>query len=128
MRSGAKYEVSQQDIYQTLLAAMYENEEKIFASRTALANQDSIDRRFETEARLTTERETEDDDFAFQERFLSQKIDELKRAEPVNAAALESAEAELSTLQDEHDVRVADLDGSALRAREAEAFRELSLD
>ena len=89
---------------------MYDNEEKIFGARFALVNQDSADRRFETESRLATELETEEDDFAFQERFLNQQISELNRAEPVDSAALEAAQAELSTRRDENEVRLAALD------------------
>ena len=122
-RAEAKYEASEQKIYQTLLAAMYENEEKIFDARTALANRDSIDRRFETEAQLTTERETADDDFAFQERFLNQRIDELKRAEPVNAAALESAEEEFAALEADYDAKLSDLDDRLAKFDEVESAR-----
>lgn len=109
-RALARYEASEQRIYQTLLSAMYENEEKIFSARRALAEQDSLDRRFEFEAQLANERETVEDDFAFQERLYERQIAELRGSEPVNETRLAAAEEELAELRSEYDAKIAALD------------------
>ena len=108
LRSEIRYETEEQRIYSVLLSAMYENEERIFVSRRELANQDSLDRQFEFGNRLATEREAQEDEFAFQERFLSQQINQLNREEPVNATELESTQTQLDELQASNDEKLAE--------------------
>lgn len=102
-RAALRYENSEQEIYQTLLAAMYDNEENIFDAQIDLAYQDSENRTFDTEAELANALEAEEDDFAFQERLLTRQIADINSAEPVDEAALEAARQELEQLRADHD-------------------------
>jgi len=125
-RAEARYESEEQGIYQTLLAAMYGNEEQIFDARKELAQRDSEDRRFEFESRMTRDREAEEDEFAFQERFLTRQISDLNRSEPVDEAALESAQNDLALLRENHDQAVSDFDQQArdFQTRDEQQLRD----
>jgi hypothetical protein len=102
---------------------MYENEEKIFDSRRALAEQDSADRIFEFEARLLNERETEEDDFAFQERLYERQIADASREEPVNENQLAELEQALDDLRENHSAKLAESDEQEKSFQENESAR-----
>lgn len=122
-RALASYEASEQRIYQTLLGAMYTNEENIFRARRALAEQDSRDRRFEFETRISDEREEAEDDFGFQERLYRRQIADLRREDPVDENRVTELEAQLEQLRFDYDERIAGISERETSFRETESAR-----
>ena len=120
--ANRRYEETESQLYQQLLAAMYSNEEKIFQSRLSAIRLDSEDRKFDYETEYKKSIEVLEEDFALQERFLKQKISDLKRAAKEKAAASETeddetedpeltaAEEELARKTEEHETGMADLE------------------
>ena len=85
--ANTRYEETESQLFQQLLAAMYSNEEKLFQARISAIRLDSEDRKFDYETEYQKSLEFLEEEFAFQERFLRQKINELRRD-------LKAAEAE----------------------------------
>jgi hypothetical protein len=99
-------------IYERLLAAMYRNEEKIFLARLQSAKEDADGRAFDFRTAQNKILESLEDEFAFQERFLSAKISQLKKDSP-DSEELTSTQEELKTKQEEYKQAVAELDDEA---------------
>jgi hypothetical protein len=87
------YKGKERKTYLNLLSALYSHEEKIFQARLTSVREDSDSRMFDFETEIRKTRETLEDDFAFESRFLSQKISQLKKEE--------GKEAELAAANDE---------------------------
>jgi hypothetical protein len=102
------YKAKEKKIYERLLAAMYRNEEKIFQARLQSVREDADSREFDFRASQNKALEALEDEFAFQERFLSAKIADLKKNNP-DSPELASAQEELKTKQDAYDQAVAEL-------------------
>jgi hypothetical protein len=102
-------------LYQRLLAAMYSNEEKIFQDRLTAIKLDSANRKFEFETEYEKSLEQLEEDYAFQERFLEQKISDLEREAKESGSDTEDpeligAEEELEQEKADYDAAVAELE------------------
>ena len=106
------YKAEEKKIYERLLAAMYRNEEKIFQARLQSVKEDAESREFDFRTVQDKALEAMEDEFAFQERFLSAKISDLKKNNP-DSPQLASAQEELKAKQEEYNEAVADLDDKA---------------
>lgn len=116
------YREKEKKIYERLLAAMYRNEEKIFQDRLASAKEDAETREFDFRTAHERTLESLEDEFAFQERFLSARISELKKDNP-DSAELASAQEELETKREEYDQAVAGLEDRARSFSSSEQAR-----
>ncbi|UCF98442.1 MAG: hypothetical protein JSV89_02650, partial [Spirochaetaceae bacterium] len=116
------YKSMEKTIYERLLAAMYRNEEKIFQARLQSAREDAGNREFDFQTAHDRTLESLEDEFAFQERFLSAKISDLKKNSP-DSAELTSAQEELKAKEEEYKQAVAELDEKAKSFSNAEEAR-----
>ena len=107
-----RYEETETRIYQELIAAMYSNEEKIFQAQLNSIRLDSEERKFDFDGEQQRSRETLEEDFAFRERFLVQKIADLQRV--ARESESESEDPELleteAELADQREVLATALD------------------
>jgi len=113
------YKAKEKRIYERLLAAMYRNEEKIFQARLQSVKEDAESRLFDFRTAQDKALESLEDEFAFQERFLSAKIADLKKNNP-DSAELVSTQEELEAKQEEYDQAVAELDEKAKKFSDTE--------
>jgi len=116
------YKAKEQKIYERLLAAMYRNEERIFQSRLQSVKEDAAIRAFDFVTAQDKTREALEDELAFQERFLTAKISQLKRDEP-ESEQLTVAQQELESKQQEHKTALAELDSEAVEFDRSEKER-----
>ena len=122
------YKAKEKKIYERLLAAMYRNEEKIFQARLQSVKEDAETREFDFRTAQDKALESLEDEFAFQERFLSAKIADLKKNNP-DSPELTSAQEELKTKEQDYDQAVAELQEKAKRfsdTEEAKVNREVA--
>jgi hypothetical protein len=113
------YKAKEKNIYEQLLAAMYRNEEKIFQARLQSVKEDAESREFDFRTAQDKTLESLEDEFAFQERFLSAQIADLKKNNP-DSPELASAKEELETKQEEYKQAVAALEEQAKSFSETE--------
>ena len=109
MREKAQrdYKAKEERLYTLLLSSMYRHEERILQSRLSSISQDSLARKAALEQGISKERESADDNFAFQQRLLGRQIsDEEKKIKDAQTAggtadeeALKARKAELSQLE-----------------------------
>lgn len=116
------YKAKEKKIYERLLAAMYRNEEEIFQARLQSAKEDADIRNYDFETDQEKTKESLEDEFAFQERYLSSKISQLKRDNP-DSQELASTEEELKAKEAEYDQAVAQLEEKAKSFSENERSR-----
>lgn len=116
------YKAKEKKIYERLLAAMYRNEEKIFQERLQSAKHDADIRSYDFRTDQQKTLQSLEDDFAFQERFLSAKISDLKKNSP-DSPELSSAQEELKAKQEEYNQAVADLADKAKQFDNSEKTR-----
>ena len=113
------YKAKEKKIYERLLAAMYRNEERIFQARLQSAKEDADSHQYDFKTAHNKTLESLEDEFAFQERFLSAKISQLKKESP-DSTELASTEEELKAKREEYQQAVAELDEKAKNFRDAE--------
>ncbi|MEE9308878.1 MAG: hypothetical protein V3V57_15260 [Spirochaetia bacterium] len=118
-KAHRNYKAKEKKIYERLLAAMYRNEERIFQARLQSAKEDADSREYDFKTAQNKTRESLEDEFAFQERFLAAKISQLKK-ESSDSAELASTEEELKAKQEEYKQAVEELDEKAKNFSEAE--------
>jgi hypothetical protein len=106
------YKAKEKKIYERLLAAMYRNEEKIFQARLQSVKEDAESREFDFRTAQDKALESLEDEFAFQERFLSAKIADLKNNNP-DSPELTSAQEELDAKEEQYNQAVAELQEKA---------------
>jgi hypothetical protein len=109
-KAQRNYKAKEKRVYERLLAAMYGQEEKIFQARLGAAKDDAELRRYDFETEQAQVREALENEFAFQERFLSRKIAEAKSQ---GSAELESLQQELAQKEQEYEEALAELDQKA---------------
>jgi hypothetical protein len=118
-KANRNYKAKEKKIYERLLAAMYRNEERIFQARLQSTREDADSREYDFRTAQNKTRESLEDEFAFQERFLSAKISQLKKESP-GSAELASTEEELKAKEEEYKQAAAELDEKAKSFNEAE--------
>ena len=116
------YKAKEKKVYERLLAAMYRNEEEIFQARLQSAKHDADTRSYDFRTDQEKTLQSLEDEFAFQERFLSAKISQLKRDDP-ESAELASAQEELKAKQEEYNQAVTDLSDKAKQFDNSEKTR-----
>jgi hypothetical protein len=99
-RAIESYEAKERSIYTDLLSVSYTNEENIIQARSAALELSHVNRTYDLETQLRKERERVENDFAFQDRYLSKKIEELEQRVKADETD-ENAAKELAALQDE---------------------------
>ena len=118
-KANRNYKAKEKKIYERLLAAMYRNEERIFQARLQSAKEDADNRGYDFRTAQNKTRESLEDEFAFQERFLSAQISQLKKESP-DSAELASTEEEVKAKRGEYQQAVAELDEKAKNFSDAE--------
>lgn len=94
------YEKKENKIYTDLLSAKYTNEEKLINARADALELDYDNRRYDLETQYQKEHERIEDEFAFQERYLSNKISEQEKKVKADEGG-ETAANELASLKEE---------------------------
>ena len=94
------YEKKENKIYTDLLSAKYTNEEKLINARADALDLDYDNRRYDLETQYQKEHERIEDEFAFQERYLSNKISEQEKKVKADEGG-ETAANELASLKEE---------------------------
>jgi len=110
------YKAKEESLYTQLLSSMYRHEERMFQARLESVNQDAVTRRSATTLELTKARETLDDNYAFQQRYLGRQItDEEKKVkeagEGADASQLKALRADLAQKDAEYLEGRKDVDG-----------------
>ena len=105
-----RYLATESRLYQQLLAAMYSNEEKIFQERLNAIRLGSEERKFDYETEYRKSIELLEEDYAFQERLLNRKINDLKKA--AKESESETEDPALAASQDELEQKSADYDAA----------------
>jgi hypothetical protein len=94
------YEEKENKIYTDLLSVMYTNEEKIINAQADALEEDFENRRYDLETQFQKERERIEEEFAFQERYLSKKISDQQKKVKSDEGG-EAAANELAALEEE---------------------------
>ena len=110
------YEEKENKIYTELLSVIYRNEENIINARSEALKLAFENRRYDLETQMQKDRERIEDEFAFQERYLSNKISELQKkvksdeGGEVVAGGLASLQDELSGKQQSYKEELEELE------------------
>jgi hypothetical protein len=117
----ADYEEKELGIYADLLSVMYTNEEGIVESAAGALSRNFENRKYDLETQMKKDRERVADEFAFQERYLTNRVSELQKqakAEGGGQAARELAavQKELAGEQDAHKAALEELEKRSHRA------------
>jgi hypothetical protein len=99
-KAFAGYEEKEYNIYMNLLSVLYRHEENIINARAEAFRQAHENRLYDLETQMRKELERIEDEFSFQERYLSQKISELQKRVKSDEGD-EAAARELTSLQEE---------------------------
>jgi hypothetical protein len=112
----AKYEKEENEIYTDLLSVRYTNEEKLIDATVDAIEQDFENNRYDYATQYQKEYERLEDEFAFQERYLSKKIAEeekkvkAKDGEGANENELTSLKKELEDKKDTYNREIDELE------------------
>lgn len=126
------YRASELDVYERLLAELYDQEEEIIQSRLDAARENASIQKYELNIEIKKTRETLDDDFAFTKRFLEQKIKTLtKKIDKKNPdasiqAEIDTAKAELKEKKEIFDAAMIELNNKA--NNDAETIKQTEND
>jgi hypothetical protein len=96
----ATYEGKENKIYTGLLSAKYTTEEKLINTQVDTLKEDFENRRYDLETQFQKERERIEEEFAFQDRYLSKKISDQQKKVKSDEGG-EAAANELAALEEE---------------------------
>jgi hypothetical protein len=112
----SNYEAKENEIYTDLLSVRYTNEEKIIDASVDAIEQDYENTRYDYQTQYQKEYERIEDEFAFQERYLSTKIAEqekklkAKEGDDKDKSELESLKIELADKKNTYNTEIDELE------------------